>query len=148
DTAIADTARMSPAPGGLPTQVKPPRILITDLFLGTQLSARLPLNAAPDAGGTGEILGLPPSIILQNAVLSAMEGLVELSFMARDDHHLEGAYVMVNEHKAFFGHNSEPTPEHTFTASLPITKGPNLVRIVAYDDQGLSTEKAFVITGK
>jgi carboxyl-terminal processing protease len=126
-------------------RLKPLKLLITDLLLGTGLSASLPLQAE---GTTGELFGLPPSIILQNAVLQAMAGLVELSFIAKDDQRLKGAYVMVNEHKAFFGHNPQPTPEHTFTASLPILKGPNLIRVVAYDDQGLSTEKVFVVTGR
>ncbi|HHT9154395.1 MAG TPA: S41 family peptidase [Candidatus Tripitaka sp. YC43] len=143
-----------PGGGTLPTTTRPLRLLITDLLLGAQLSARLPLQTQYPVGtgqeerGTEEVSGLPPSIILQNAVLLAGEGFVELSFTARDDHHPEGAYVLVNERKVFFGHNPEPTPEHTFTTSLPITRGPNLVRIVAYDDQGLSTEKAFVITGR
>ncbi|MEK7822257.1 MAG: hypothetical protein AAB260_04365, partial [Planctomycetota bacterium] len=143
-------------PGGrpLPATARPLRLLITDLLLGAQLSARLPLQTQYPMGtgqeerGTEEVSGLPPSIILQNAVLLAAEGFVELSFTARDDRHPEGAYVLVNERKVFFGYNPEPTPEHTFTTSLPITRGPNLVRIVAYDDQGLSTEKAFVITGR
>lgn len=126
-------------------RLKPLKILITDLLLGTQLSTRLPLQWGRD---TEEIFALPPSIILKSATLLAMEGFVELVFTARDDQLLEGAYVMVNEHKAFFRYNPEPTTEHTFTASLQIAKGPNLVRIVAYDDQGLSTEKAFVITGR
>lgn len=143
-----------PVGGPLPTTARPLRLLITDLLLGAQLSARLPLQAQYPIGtgreerGTEEVSGLPPSIILQNAVLVAPEGFVELSFTARDDHHPEGAYVLVNERKVFFGYNPEPTPEHTFTTNLPITRGPNLVRIVAYDDQGLSTEKAFVITGR
>ncbi|HHT9140558.1 MAG TPA: S41 family peptidase [Candidatus Tripitaka californicus] len=143
-----------PVGGPLPTTARPLRLLITDLLLGAQLSARLPLQAQYPIGtgqeerGTEEVSGLPPSIILQNAVLLAAEGFVELSFTARDDRHPEGAYVLVNERKVFFGYNPEPTPEHTFTTSLPITRGPNLVRIVAYDDQGLSTEKAFVITGR
>lgn len=143
-----------PVGGPLPTTARPLRLLITDLLLGAQLSARLPLQTQYPIGtgqeerGTEEVSGLPPSIILQNAVLLAGEGFVELSFTARDDRHPEGAYVLVNEHKVFFGYNPEPTPEHTFTTSLPITRGPNLVRIVAYDDQGLSTEKAFVITGR
>jgi len=143
-----------PGVGPLPTTARPLRLLITDILLGAQLSARLPLQTQYPIGtgqeerGTEEVSGLPPSIILQNAVLLATEGFVELSFTARDDRHPEGAYVLVNERKVFFGYNPEPTPEHTFTASLPITRGPNLVRIVAYDDQGLSTEKAFVITGR
>lgn len=143
-----------PVGGPLPTTARPLRLLITDLLLGAQLSARLPLQTQYPVGtgqeerGVEEVSGLPPSIILQNAVLLAAEGFVELSFTARDDRHPEGAYVLVNERKVFFGYNPEPTPEHTFTTSLPITRGPNLVRIVAYDDQGLSTEKAFVITGR
>ena len=143
-----------PGVGPLPTTARPLRLLITDILLGAQLSARLPLQTQYPIGtgqeerGTEEVSGLPPSIILQNAVLLATEWFVELSFTARDDRHPEGAYVLVNERKVFFGYNPEPTPEHTFTASLPITRGPNLVRIVAYDDQGLSTEKAFVITGR
>ncbi|HHT9152323.1 MAG TPA: S41 family peptidase, partial [Candidatus Hypogeohydataceae bacterium YC40] len=80
-------------------KVKPLKLFITDLLLGTQLSVRLPLKVE---GGVEELAGLPPSIILKNAALRAMEGFVELSFTARDDRRLEGAYVMVNEHKVFF----------------------------------------------
>jgi carboxyl-terminal processing protease len=130
---------------GTAQKLKPLKLHITDPLLGTQLSAGLPLRLE---GGAEDMSGLPPYLILQDAVLQAVEGLVELSFLARDDRHLQGAYVKVNGRKVFFGYNPEPTTERVFTASLPIVKGPNLVRIAAYDDAGLSSEKVFVITGR
>ncbi|HHT9118099.1 MAG TPA: S41 family peptidase [Candidatus Hypogeohydataceae bacterium YC38] len=89
----------------------------------------------------------PPTIILKDAVLLAKAGTLKLSFILRDDH-VEGAYVTVNDSKVFFKYSSRHAKESTFTAELPIGKGPNIVRVVGYDDQGLSTEKPFVITGR
>ncbi len=120
------------------------RILITDLVLGTQLPVRLTLSE----GAAHEVSCQPPVISLQKAVLVANEGFVDLAFVAKDDRGLQGACVAVNDRKVFFGYNPQASPEYTFSPILHINRGPNLVKIIAYDEQGLSSEKAFIITGR
>ncbi len=89
----------------------------------------------------------PPVITLREGVLTARRGNVDLKFHVEDDQDVRAVYVMVNDVKVFYEYNKNRTSECDFTAELPIAKGLNLVRIVAYDDQGLATEKPFVITG-
>ncbi|MFQ5863180.1 MAG: S41 family peptidase [Candidatus Brocadiales bacterium] len=89
----------------------------------------------------------PPIVTLREGVLTAREGSVSLKFHVEDDQDVRGVYVMVNDTKVFYKYNKGRTSECDLTAKLPITRGLNLVRVVAYDDQGLFTEKPFVITG-
>lgn len=89
----------------------------------------------------------PPIITLKEGVLTARVGSVDLKFHVEDDQDVRAVYVMVNDSKVFYKYNEDRASERDFTAELPIVRGLNLVRVVAYDDQGLSTEKPFVITG-
>ena len=89
----------------------------------------------------------PPIITLKEGVLTTRSGDVDIEFHVEDDQDVRGVYVMVNDAKVFYEYNKNRTSERDFTARIPIIRGLNLVRIVAYDDQGLSTEKPFVITG-
>lgn len=89
----------------------------------------------------------PPIITLKEGVLTARSGDVDIKFHVEDDQDVRGVYIMVNDAKVFYEYNDDLTSERDFTTEIPIFKGLNLVRIIAYDDQGLATEKPFVITG-
>ncbi|MEK7369060.1 MAG: S41 family peptidase [Planctomycetota bacterium] len=89
----------------------------------------------------------PPIVTLREGVLTSKKGSIDLKFHVEDDQDVRVVYVMVNDVKVFYEYNKDPTGECDFTAELPIAEGLNLVRVIAYDNQGLSTEKPFVITG-
>ncbi|OHB92839.1 MAG: hypothetical protein A3E75_02130 [Planctomycetes bacterium RIFCSPHIGHO2_12_FULL_51_37] len=89
----------------------------------------------------------PPIVTLREGVLTSKKGSIDLKFHVEDDQDVRVVYVMVNDVKVFYEYNKDPTDECDFTAELPIAEGLNLVRVIAYDNQGLSTEKPFVITG-
>ncbi|MCP4363969.1 MAG: PDZ domain-containing protein [Planctomycetes bacterium] len=89
----------------------------------------------------------PPVIRLKDGVLTARRGDLKLSFQVEDDQDVRVVYIIVNDVKVFYEYNTDRTTESDITAEILITRGLNLVRIIAYDDQGLATEKPFVITG-
>ncbi|MEE9488120.1 MAG: S41 family peptidase [Candidatus Brocadiales bacterium] len=89
----------------------------------------------------------PPVIRLKEGVLTARRGDLKLNFQVEDDQDVRVVYIIVNDVKVFYEYNTDRTAELDITAEIPIGRGLNLVRIIAYDDQGLSTEKPFVITG-
>ena len=95
---------------------------------------------------------IPPLIKLGKPVSNVLFGndRLPLTAVIEDDIHVKHVYVLINNDKAFYKSNKIQTPrEQTrleINTDLPLKEGPNIITIVARDDQDLVTMKSFVAT--
>lgn len=103
----------------------------------------------------------PPDLILQNILpiieLNTqkphdifMQEKISLSGTVKDDKIIKYVYILVNDDKVFYKSNREnaETDKSTlsFTSDIQLEDGPNVISIVAKDDQDLLSTKSFVVT--
>ncbi|MGQ3683495.1 MAG: MXAN_5808 family serine peptidase [Candidatus Loosdrechtia sp.] len=94
----------------------------------------------------------PPLITLTKALPGLLTGndRLTLSAVIEDDSQVKHAYVLVNNDKVFFKSNKNASfkDRHRLEINKDLTlkEGPNVVTIVARDDQDLVTTRSFVTT--
>ncbi len=75
---------------------------------------------------------------------------ISISGTVGDDSAIKYVYVLVNEDKVFYKSNKDASEEDksriTFASDIPLDDGPNIISIVARDDQDLLSTKTFVVT--
>ena len=73
-----------------------------------------------------------------------------MSVVVDDDVFVKHAYIMVNNDKVFYKSNKIANPKDQnkleINTSFPLKDGPNIVTIIARDDQDLVTVKSFIAT--
>lgn len=95
---------------------------------------------------------IPPTITLNQTLSKMLLGNDQLTLSAviEDDIRVKHAYILINNDKVFFKSNKIPTLKELnkfeINTILPLKEGPNVVTIVARDDQDLITTKSFVAT--
>ncbi|NUO08320.1 MAG: PDZ domain-containing protein [Candidatus Brocadia sp.] len=95
---------------------------------------------------------IPPTIALNKSLSNVLFGndLLPLSVVIEDDICVKHAYVLINNDKVFFKSNKITTPKEQtrfeINTNLPLKEGPNVVTIVARDNNDLVTVKSFVAT--
>ncbi len=112
------------------------------------------LNGARSEQSTLEpfIQRTPPTITLGKSLSKVLFGndQLPLSAVIEDDICVKHAYVMINNDKVFFKSNKIATPKEQtrfeINTTLPLKEGPNVITIVARDDQDMITVKSFVAT--
>jgi len=94
----------------------------------------------------------PPAIALNKPLSDILFGneRLPLSAVIEDDTCVKHAYIMINNDKVFFKSNKFATLKEQarleINADIPLKEGPNVVTIIARDDQDLVTTKSFVAT--
>jgi len=75
---------------------------------------------------------------------------ISISGTVGDDSAIKYVYILVNEDKVFYKSNKDASEEDksriTFASDIPLEDGPNIISIVARDDQDLLSTKTFVVT--
>ena len=75
---------------------------------------------------------------------------ISISGTVGDDSAIKYVYVLVNEDKVFYKSNKDASEEDksriAFASDIPLEDGPNIISIVARDDQDLLSTKSFVVT--
>lgn len=75
-----------------------------------------------------------------------------LSGIVKDDGKVKYVYILVNDDKVFYkSTNGGPGTEASklsFSNDIPLKEGPNIISIIARDDQDLLSSKSFIITRK
>ena len=75
---------------------------------------------------------------------------ISISGTVGDDSAIKYVYVLVNEDKVFYKSNKDASEDAksriTFASDIPLEDGPNIISIVARDDQDLQSTKTFVVT--
>ena len=75
---------------------------------------------------------------------------ISISGTVGDDSAIKYVYVLVNEDKVFYKSNKDASEEDkssiSFASDIPLEDGPNIISIVARDDQDLLSTKSFVVT--
>jgi carboxyl-terminal processing protease len=75
---------------------------------------------------------------------------LSLSGIARDDNTIKYVYILVNDDKVFYKSNRNASeadkPSLSFASDIPLKDGPNIISIVARDNQDLLSTKSFVVT--
>ena len=95
---------------------------------------------------------MPPTITLNKSLPNVLFGNDQLTLSAviEDDICVKHAYVLINNDKVFFKSNKTATPKEQnrfeISTTIPLKEGPNIVTIVARDDQDLVSTKSFVAT--
>lgn len=95
---------------------------------------------------------IPPTITLGKSLSHVLFGneQLPLSAVIEDDICVKHVYVMINNDKVFFKSNKVASPKEQtrfeINTNLLLKEGPNVVTIVARDDQDLVTVKSFVAT--
>ncbi|GAB61945.1 MAG: PDZ domain-containing protein [Candidatus Jettenia sp.] len=94
----------------------------------------------------------PPIITLNKSLSNLLFGNDQLpiSVAIEDDIQVKHAYILVNNDKVFFKSNRNATPKEQIRLEIakdvPLKEGPNVITIVARDNQDLITTKSFVAT--
>lgn len=94
----------------------------------------------------------PPIITLNKSLSNLLFGndQLPLSAIIEDDIQVKHAYILVNNDKVFFKSNRNAGPKEQIrleiTKDVPLKEGPNVITIVARDNQDLITMKSFVAT--
>ncbi|MDR4497399.1 MAG: S41 family peptidase [Candidatus Scalindua sp.] len=97
---------------------------------------------------------IPPIIDLDQEKLHETFGMdhVVVAGTVSDDNRVQYVYILVNEDKVFYSSNNRATEtdisHFPFTCNVPLKEGPNVISIVAKDDQNLLSNKSFIITRK
>jgi len=95
---------------------------------------------------------IPPTITLSKSLSNILFGNERLPLTAviEDDTYVKHVYVLINNDKVYFKSNKGATiKEQTrleINTDLPLKEGPNVVTIVARDEQDMITFKSFVAT--
>ncbi len=95
---------------------------------------------------------VPPLIELdtQNPHDTFRHDHISLSGTVSDDNAIKYVYILVNDDKVFYKSNKDATEADKssiiFTSDIPLEDGPNVISIVARDDQDLISTKSFVVT--
>ncbi len=95
---------------------------------------------------------LPPTITMKEPLPGIFTGKdrLPLSAVIGDDICVKHAYIFVNNDKVYYKSNKTPNlKERTqlvINTDIPLKEGPNVVIIVARDDDDLTTSKSFVAT--
>lgn len=95
---------------------------------------------------------VPPTITLSKSLSGILVGndRLSLSVVIDDDVFVKHAYILVNNDKVFYKSNKIVNPKDRnkleINTNFPLKDGPNLVTIVARDDQDLVTVKSFIAT--
>ncbi|MCF6159133.1 MAG: PDZ domain-containing protein [wastewater metagenome] len=95
---------------------------------------------------------IPPTITLGKSLPSLLleNDQLPLSAIIEDDSHVKHAYVLVNNDKVFFKSNKDTMLRERcrleINKDLPLEEGPNVITIIARDDQDLVAIQSFVTT--
>ncbi|MBI2472592.1 MAG: PDZ domain-containing protein [Planctomycetes bacterium] len=94
----------------------------------------------------------PPTIALSKSLSNILFGndRLPLSAVIEDDVCVKHAYILINNDKVYYKSNKTATPKEQtrleINTDVPLKEGPNVVTIVARDDQDMITIKSFVAT--
>ncbi len=112
------------------------------------------LNGAENKPNTLEpfIQRIPPTITLSKSLSTILFGndRLPLTAVIEDDISVKHAYILINNDKVYYKSNKIATPKEQtrleINTEVPLKEGPNVVTIVARDDQDMITIKSFVAT--
>jgi len=112
------------------------------------------LNGAENKPNTLEpfIQRIPPTITLSKSLSTILFGndRLPLTAVIEDDISVKHAYILINNDKVYYKSNKIATPKEQtrleINTDVPLKEGPNVVTIVARDDQDMITFKSFVAT--
>ena len=112
------------------------------------------LNSTENKPSTLEpfIQRIPPTVTLSKSLSNILFGNDQLPLAAviEDDTYVKHAYVLVNNDKVYFKSNKGATiKEQTrleINTNLPLKEGPNIITIVARDEQDMIAVKSFIAT--
>ena len=94
----------------------------------------------------------PPTITLGKSLSNILFGndRLPMSAVIEDDTCVKHAYILINNDKVYYKSNKIATPKEQtmleINTDVPLKEGPNVVTIVARDDQDMITIKSFVAT--
>ncbi len=97
---------------------------------------------------------LPPLIELdiQKTYDTLGAEYLPLSGIVKDDSKVKYVYILVNDDKVFYkstnGGTGTEVSKLAFTNDIPLKEGPNVISIIARDDQDLLSSESFIITRK
>lgn len=111
-------------------------------------------NGAENKPNTLEpfIQRIPPTITLSKSLSNILFGndRLPMSAVIEDDTCVKHAYILINNDKVYYKSNKIATPKEQtmleINTDVPLKEGPNVVTIVARDDQDMITIKSFVAT--
>ncbi len=95
---------------------------------------------------------IPPTITLSKSLSTILFGndRLPLTAVIEDDISVKHAYILINNDKVYYKSNKIATPKEKtrleINTDVPLKEGPNVVTIVARDDQDMITIKSFVAT--
>ena len=95
---------------------------------------------------------IPPTITLSKSLSNILFGndRLPMSAVIEDDTCVKHAYILINNDKVYYKSNKIATPKEQtmleINTDVPLKEGPNVVTIVARDDQDMITIKSFVAT--
>ena len=112
------------------------------------------LNGAENKPNTLELFiqRIPPTITLSKSLSNILFGndRLPMSAVIEDDTCVKHAYILINNDKVYYKSNKIATPKEQtmleINTDVPLKEGPNVVTIVARDDQDMITIKSFVAT--
>ncbi|MCR4319994.1 MAG: S41 family peptidase [Candidatus Brocadiaceae bacterium] len=94
----------------------------------------------------------PPTITLGKSLSNILFGneRLPMSAVIEDDICVKHAYILINNDKVYYKSNKIATPKEQtrleINTDVPLKEGPNVVTIIARDDQDMITIKSFVAT--
>ena len=111
-------------------------------------------NGAENKPNTLELFiqRIPPTITLSKSLSNILFGndRLPMSAVIEDDTCVKHAYILINNDKVYYKSNKIATPKEQtmleINTDVPLKEGPNVVTIVARDDQDMITIKSFVAT--
>jgi len=95
---------------------------------------------------------IPPTITLSKSLSNILFGndRLPISAVIEDDICVKHAYILINNDKVYYKSNKTAAPKELtkleINTDVPLKEGPNVVTIVARDDQDMITIKSFVAT--
>lgn len=95
---------------------------------------------------------MPPTITMDKALSNLLFGNERLSLSAviEDDVCVKQVYILINNDKVYYKSNKTATPKERnrleISTDVNLKEGPNIVTIVARDEQDMTTIKSFVAT--
>ena len=114
----------------------------------------LETNGAENKPNTLELFiqRIPQTITLSKSLSNILFGndRLPMSAVIEDDTCVKHAYILINNDKVYYKSNKIATPKEQtmleINTDVPLKEGPNVVTIVARDDQDMITIKSFVAT--
>ena len=131
------------------------RIILPDNRHGwVSAKEALESNGAENKPNTLELFiqRIPPTITLSKSLSNILFGndRLPMSAVIEDDTCVKHAYILINNDKVYYKSNKIATPKEQtmleINTDVPLKEGPNVVTIVARDDQDMITIKSFVAT--